>query len=54
MHKLSINRNGENTRIALDDFELEDVTGYEIKGSAAGTTELTLKIVVNVIKIEIK
>lgn len=42
LHSLKI----ENGKIKLDDFSLKYVTGYEIKSSAAGTTELILKIIV--------
>lgn len=41
-HIVKINHNG----IQLDEFKLKSVQGYEIKSSAAGTTELTLKLTV--------
>lgn len=44
LHTLNI-ANGE---VKLDDFTLKGVTGYEIKSSAVGTTELVLKMVVGV------
>ncbi|SHK39283.1 hypothetical protein SAMN02745163_03743 [Clostridium cavendishii DSM 21758] len=34
-------------KIKLDDFDLKGVTDYDLKCSALGTTELTLKIIVN-------
>lgn len=42
MHSLKI-QDGE---VKLDDFNLKSVTGFEIRSSAAGTTELTLKLIV--------
>lgn len=41
-HVLEIRSNG----IKLDDFKLKGVKKYKLKSSAAGTTELTLKIII--------
>ncbi|WP_155722884.1 hypothetical protein [Clostridium sporogenes] len=53
MHKLTVSSNEKNTKITLDNFELQNVIGYEIKSSDIGTTELMIKILVNDSKIEI-
>lgn len=42
LHSLKI----EDGKVKLDDFNIKCVTGFEIKSSAAGTTELTLKLIV--------
>ncbi|WP_163243901.1 hypothetical protein [Clostridium sporogenes] len=53
MHNLTVSSNDKNTKIKLDNFELQNVIGYEIKSSDNGTTELMIKILVNNSKIEI-
>lgn len=61
LHELTIKKcavapNGMYQGIAeveLDRVPLAGVTGYEIKCSAAGTTELTLKLIVRINSIEI-
>lgn len=42
MNKLSIIKDGKGTKIMLDDKEIQCVKEYQVKGSAKGSTELTL------------
>lgn len=51
MHSLSIKSKGKTARIELDGFPLEGVTGYELKSSAGGKTELTVKMIVRDLKL---
>lgn len=44
MHKIDIKECKGVTKLKLDDLELMNVIEYQLKGSATGTTELTLKL----------
>lgn len=52
MHKFTVNSSKRDIKITLDNLELQNVIGYEIKSSAVGEAELILKILVNDSKME--
>jgi len=54
LHSLEIIQNGTSMfacKIKLDDFTLKGVKAYEIKSSVPGTTELTLRLVIEDLKL---
>ena len=53
MHKLKIESKEGKTKILLDNFELQNVSTYELVSSAKGRAELTIKIIISDQKVEI-
>lgn len=53
MHKINIKKEKNRTRITLDNIEISNVIEYQLKSSASGTTELTLKLAVILDQVEI-
>ena len=47
MHKLTIRSINGGTHLFLDDFELQMVTGYELKSNTPAEAELVLKLTVS-------
>lgn len=47
MHELTIKSSNGRTRLFLDDFELQSVTGYELKSNRPSEAELMLKLIVS-------
>lgn len=46
LQRLSIEKKGTGTTLALEEMELEHVKDYKIESSSSGTVELTVKLLV--------